>query len=96
MPIGSGRKRLNILGALCPDDHEYLDQRSPKENLTARSVIALFEKMMEKHPEVKVFVISLDNARYHHAVLVQEWIKQVQQAKGWSSGWSSCRRIRRT
>ena len=23
--VGSGRKRLNILGAYCPDDQEYLD-----------------------------------------------------------------------
>ena len=23
--MGSGRKRLNILGAYCPDDHEYID-----------------------------------------------------------------------
>jgi transposase len=25
--MGSGRKRLNILGAYCPDDHEYIDYR---------------------------------------------------------------------
>ena len=23
--VGGGRKRLNILGAICPQDHEYLD-----------------------------------------------------------------------
>jgi len=82
VPIGSGRKRLNILGAFCPDDHEYLDRRSHKENLTARSVISLFERMLEEHPEVKTFLIYLDNAKYHHAVLVREWIEQVRQDKG--------------
>ena len=25
--VGGGRKRLNILGAYCPDDQEYLDRR---------------------------------------------------------------------
>jgi len=25
--MGSGRKRLNILGAYCPDDQEYVDLR---------------------------------------------------------------------
>jgi transposase len=78
-PIGSGRKRLNILGAYCPEDHEYLDRRYVKENLTARSVIALFERMRERHPEVKVFVIYLDNAKYHHAVLVKQWVERVQR-----------------
>ncbi|MBV8319037.1 MAG: transposase [Planctomycetaceae bacterium] len=72
MPVGSGRQRLNILGAFCPEDHEYLDRRYVKEDLTARSVIALFKRMMAVHPEVKVFLIYLDNAKYHHAVLVEE------------------------
>src|SRR3954463_4878090 len=79
--VGSGRKRLNILGAYCPEDHEYLDRRYVKENLTARSVIALFERMMEVHPEVEVFVIYLDNAKYHHAVLVKQWVERVRCEK---------------
>jgi transposase len=82
MPVGSGRKRLNILGAYCPDDHEYLDRRYVKENLTARSVIALFERMRERHPEVKVFLIYLDNAKYQHAVIVREWVERVRQEEG--------------
>jgi transposase len=81
VPVGSGRKRLNILGAYCPEDHEYLDRRYVKENLTARSVIALFERMMEVHPEVEVFVIYLDNAKYHHAVLVKQWVERVRCEK---------------
>src|SRR5438105_248642 len=70
-----------ILGAYCPEDHEYLDRRYVEEDLTARSVIALFERMMEVHPEVKVFVIYLDNARYHHAVLVKQWVERVRCEK---------------
>lgn len=56
VPVGSGRKRLNILGAICPDDHEYLDRRYSKTNLTAQSVIEVFLRMMESHPEVKVSI----------------------------------------
>jgi transposase len=82
VPVGSGRKRLNILGAICPDDHEYLDQRYSKRNLTAQSVIDVFAKMMERHPEVEVFIIYLDNAKYHHAVLVREWVERVRHEKG--------------
>ena len=40
--VGGGRKRLNILGAYCPDDLEYLDRRYTDKNLNAQSVIELF------------------------------------------------------
>lgn len=80
--VGGGRKRLNILGAFCPDDHEYLDRRDTDQNLNAQSVIALFTLMMDKHPETKHFRIYLDNARYQHAVVLKEWIAAVQRERG--------------
>jgi transposase len=80
--VGGGRKRLNILGAYCPDDQEYLDRRYTEENLTAQSVIALFTLMMSKHPETKHFRIYLDNARYQHAKILMEWIAQTKQQTG--------------
>jgi transposase len=80
--VGGGRKRLNILGAYCPEDQEYLDRRYVKENLNAQSVIALFELMMERHPTTQHFRIYLDNARYQHALVLREWIAQTQQQRG--------------
>jgi transposase len=80
--VGGGRKRLNILGAFCPDDHEYLDQRCTDQNLNAQSLIELFGLMMAKHPQTKHFRIYLDNARYHHAVVLKEWIATVHQERG--------------
>lgn len=80
--VGGGRKRLNILGAFCPDDQEYLDRRYVKENLNAQSVIALFKLMMERHPTTTHFRIYLDNARYQHALVLKEWIAQTQQEQG--------------
>jgi len=80
--VGGGRKRLNILGAFCPDDHEYLDRRYTKENLTAQSVIELFERMMAKHPETRHFRICLDNARYQHAKVLKAWIEQTIKDRG--------------
>jgi len=80
--VGGGRKRLNILGAFCPDDHEYLDRRYTDKNLNAQSLMELFTLLMEKHPETKHFRIYLDNARYHHAVVLKAWIAQVRQEKG--------------
>jgi transposase len=80
--VGGGRKRLNILGAYCPDDQEYLDRRYTDQNLNAQSLIELFTLMMAKHPDTKHFRIYLDNARYHHARVLKEWIAATQQTRG--------------
>jgi transposase len=80
--VGGGRKRLNILGAFCPDDYDYLDCRYTNENLTAQSVIELFKLMMSKHPETKHFRIYLDNARYQHAKILMAWIAETKKEKG--------------
>jgi transposase len=80
--VGGGRKRLNILGAFCPDDFEYLDRRYTTENLNAQSIIELFELMMQRHPETKNFRIVLDNARYQHAKLMWAWIAKTKAEKG--------------
>src|SRR5215831_15564744 len=80
--VGGGRKRLNILGAYCPDDHEYLDRRCSDKNLTAQSLIELFTLMMGKHPGTKYFRIYLDNARYQHARVLREWIEKTRKESG--------------
>jgi transposase len=80
--VGGGRKRLNILGAYCPDDQEYLDRRYTDKNLNAASVIELFTLMMGKHPETKYFRIYLDNARYQHAKVLREWIEKTRKETG--------------
>jgi len=80
--VGGGRKRLNILGAYCPDDQEYLDRRYTDKNLTAQSVIELFTLMMGKHPGTKYFRIYLDNARYQHARVLREWIEKTRKESG--------------
>jgi len=80
--VGGGRKRLNILGAYCPDDQEYLDRRYTDSNLNAQSVIELFERLMHRHPGTKRFRIYLDNARYQHAKVLIVWIAQTRKDKG--------------
>ncbi len=80
--VGGGRKRLNILGAYCPDDMEYLDKRYTDKNLNAQSVIELFTLMMAKHPDTKYFRIYLDNARYQHAKVLKAWVGQTKKDTG--------------
>ena len=72
--VGNGRKRLNILGAYCPDDHDYVDLRLTKENITGEQFVKLLEKILAKHPETEKFLLYLDNARYSSKPVVKAWL----------------------
>src|SRR3982750_4476702 len=72
--VGNGRKRLNILGAYCPDDHDYVDLRLTKENITGEQFVKLLEALRAKHPETEKFILYLDNARYYSKPCVKQWL----------------------
>jgi transposase len=77
--VGNGRKRLNILGAYSPDDHDYVDLRLTKENITGEQFVKLLEKLLAKHPEAERFLLYLDNARYYSSPVVKEWLARHRQ-----------------
>src|SRR5215210_1825714 len=72
--VGNGRKRLNILGASCPDDHDYVDLRLTKENITGERFVKLLEALRAKHPETAKFILYLDDARYDSKPCVKQWL----------------------
>jgi transposase len=72
--VGNGRKRLNILGAYSPDDHDYVDLRLTKENITGEQFVKLLEALRAKHPGTKRFLVYLDNARYYSKPCVKQWL----------------------
>jgi transposase len=72
--VGGGRKRLNILGAYSPDDHEYLDLRVTRDNINGQQFVNLLRSLRASHPETERFILYLDNARYYHAPVVREWL----------------------
>src|SRR3954470_2889330 len=77
--VGSGRKRLNILGAYSPDDHDYVDLRLTRENITGEQFVKLLEKMLAKHPGTEKFILYLDDARYYSKPVVKEWLAKHRQ-----------------
>ncbi len=77
--VGSGRKRLNILGAYSPNDHDYVDIRLTKENITGEQFIKLLEELLARHPETEKFILYLDNARYYSKPVVKEWLARHRQ-----------------
>src|SRR5215217_2266643 len=72
--VGNGRKRLNILGAYCPDDHDYVDLRLTKENITGEQFVKLLESLRTKQADTEKFLLYLDNARYYSEPCVKEWV----------------------
>jgi len=79
--VGNGRKRLNILGAYSPDDHDYVDLRLTKENVTGEQFVRLLEALLAKHPDTERFLLYLDNARYYSKPCVKEWLKAHRQSR---------------
>ena len=70
----SGRQRLNIHGAI---DLETAQTRTlDVMTVDAVSTIQLMIALMAMYPRKRVIHLFLDNARYHHAKLVQEWLAQ--------------------
>lgn len=74
--MGGGRKRLNILGAYCPDDQEYLDLRLTRDNVNGEQFVNLVRLLRERHPETKRFILYLDNAAYYGKPVVKEWLER--------------------
>jgi transposase len=74
--MGSGRKRLNVLGAYCPDDQEYLDLRLTRDNVNGEQFVNLLRVLKERHPGTRRFLLYLDNAAYYGKPVVLEWLKR--------------------
>jgi transposase len=74
--MGSGRKRLNILGAYCPDDHEYIDYRLTRDNINGEQFVNFLRLLRSMHPEVERFILYVDGARYYGSPVVKAWLKR--------------------
>jgi transposase len=77
--MGSGRKRLNILGAYCPDDHEYVDYRLTRDNINGEQFVNFLRLLLSMHPETERFILYVDGARYYDSPVVKEWLKRHSQ-----------------
>jgi transposase len=72
----SGRQRVNIQAALnlenfhCP----FVEV----ETVNADSTIALFEKIEAQNTGMSRIFIALDNAKYHHAIKVRDWLERTK------------------
>jgi len=70
----SGRERINIHGALNLETGET--RMIEVETVNAISTIKLLESLEALYPLLAMIHVFLDNAPYHHARLVQDWLAQ--------------------
>ena len=68
----SGRDRVNIHGAI--DLETGKTQMLDVPTVDAQSTILLLIAILAAHPSRRLIHVFLDNARYHHARLVREWL----------------------
>src|SRR5271168_4205102 len=68
----SGRERINIHGAI--DLETGQTRMIEAETIDAISTIRLLESLESLYPLIVCIHVFLDNARYHHAKLVKEWL----------------------
>jgi transposase len=74
LPQTSGRDRLNIHGALNPATGQMTTITA--ETIDAQAFIRLLQALLLAYPTMVMIHVILDNARYHHAKAVKEWVAQ--------------------
>ncbi len=70
----SGRQRINIHGAINLETGQT--RMIEAETVDAMSTIRLLESLESLYPLMVCIHVFLDNARYHHAKLVNEWLSR--------------------
>ena len=72
LKTNTGRKRVNINGALELESKAVIHVQC--DSVNAQSTIDLFEKLLKHQPKGRIIGV-LDNARYYHAKLLKEYLK---------------------
>jgi len=70
----TGRKRLNLHGALCLEDFDC--QIIEGDMISAETTLRLLKRLSARHPDKRIIHVFLDNARYHHARDVKAWLAE--------------------
>jgi transposase len=73
LPSNSGRKRLNIQGAIDLEKHKLLS--TVHETLDKHSTVELLKKIEKANQTAVTIYVLVDNAGYYHAQEVTEYLK---------------------
>ncbi len=70
----TGRSRINIQGALNAKTFEIVIEMS--DSINAKTTLEFLKKLENKHSDMDEINIILDNARYHHAKLIRDYLNE--------------------
>ncbi|TFH42111.1 MAG: IS630 family transposase [ANME-2 cluster archaeon] len=70
----TGRKRINILGALDIEDFSVITTLT-EETCDSERIVEFLQKIKEKYPDTKIVVV-LDNARYNYAKVTRAFAEE--------------------
>jgi transposase len=73
IPSNTGRKRVNLNGALNVETHKIVVREDLSVN--AQSTVSLLKQLEKLHPKANKIYVVLDNARYYRSVLVKEYVQ---------------------
>lgn len=76
VPSNSGRRHLNIAGALCLQGMHVITRNF--ETINASSIGTMLKAMSAKNPGGSKIYYVLDNARYHRAKVVKKLARKLQ------------------
>jgi len=72
----SGRQRVNIQAAVNLENFDCPFVET--DTVNPDSTIALFEKIEAQNTELSHIFVALDNAKYHHAKKVKDWLERTK------------------
>ncbi len=72
IPTNTGRKRVNINGALNAETHEVFIWED--RTINAQSTMALFATLEQQHQDAETIYVILDNAGYYRNTLVTNYV----------------------
>ena len=76
LPSNTGRKRLNIQGAINLDTHDLIS--TVHETLDKQSTIEILKRIESQHVHEKKVYVLVDNAGYYKAKEVKQYLKKVK------------------
>ncbi len=68
------RKSIAVFGAVFPKDGRFVNMFAPVFN--AETFLNFLKHLMKRRKHNRKLVMILDNARWHHAVLLRPWLHQ--------------------
>ena len=74
LPSNTGRKRLNIQGAINLNTHDLIS--TVHETLDKQSTIEILKKIEERHRDERKIYVMVDNAGYYRAQEVKKYLRK--------------------